>query len=61
MRYVGNDPTLQPVLGAFFIGDQTVNADITIPVGQNALSAGPITIATGRTVTVSTGSTWSII
>jgi len=45
----------------FFLNDQTITADYTIPVGKNAMTAGDVTIATGVTVTVSTGSKWSIV
>lgn len=40
---------------------QTVNADYTITNGYNAMSAGAITIASGVTVTVGTGETWTIV
>jgi len=39
----------------------TISADYTIGTGNNAMSAGPITISTGYTVTVPTGSTWVIV
>ena len=39
----------------------TISADYTITTGNNALSAGPITINSGVTVTVPSGSTWSVI
>lgn len=39
----------------------TIAADYTITTGNNALSAGPITINSGVTVTVPSGSTWSVI
>lgn len=45
----------------FVLNDQTVTASYTIPTGKNASSAGPITIATGVTVTVPTNSTWVIV
>ena len=37
----------------------TISENITVPVNTNAMSAGPITIADGYTVTL-TG-TWSIV
>ena len=43
------------------LNGQTVSADYTIPSGYNGVSAGPITIADGVTVTVSSGSEWSIV
>jgi hypothetical protein len=45
----------------FVLNDQTVTASYTIPSTKNATSAGPITIDTGVTVDVSTGSTWVIV
>lgn len=45
----------------FVLNDQTVSVSYTIPTGKNASSAGPITIATGVTVTVPTDSYWVIV
>jgi hypothetical protein len=45
----------------FFENDQTVTASYTITTDKNAMSAGPITIDTGITVTVPTNSTWTIV
>jgi len=39
----------------------TISADYTISSSNNALSASPITIDTGYSVTVSSGSTWVIV
>lgn len=44
----------------FYENSQTVNNDYTITSGKNAHSAGPITIASGVTVTVPSGSRWVI-
>ena len=41
--------------------DQTVTTDYTIPTGKNASSVGPITINSGASVTISTGSNWAIL
>lgn len=41
--------------------DQTVNNNYTITTNKNAMSAGPVTIATGVTVTIPTGSVWTIV
>jgi hypothetical protein len=43
----------------FYLNGQTVTADFTVPIGQNAGSFGTITIANTATVTVPDGSTWS--
>lgn len=45
----------------FFENDQIVTASYTITTNKNAMSAGPITINTGITVTVPTNSTWTIV
>jgi len=45
----------------FNLNGQTINTDYTIPVGQNAVTAGDITIESGVTVTISSGSKWSIV
>ena len=45
----------------FFLSDINVNNDYTIPTGKNALSAGPTVVNTGITVTVPSGSTWTIV
>jgi hypothetical protein len=50
----GNNPV-------FFENDQTVTVSYTITTNKNAMSAGPITIDDGVTVTVPTNSTWTIV
>jgi len=45
----------------FYENDQSVNTSYEISATKNAMSAGPITIANGVTVTVPSGSTWSIV
>jgi hypothetical protein len=45
----------------FFLNGQTVNTSYTIPVGQNAGSFGPITIASGAVVTVPSGGIWTVV
>lgn len=44
-----------------FVNSQTVSADYTIPSGSNAMSAGPVTVNSGITVTVSSGSVWTVV
>lgn len=41
--------------------DQTVTVDYTITSGKNGMTAGPITINSGITVTVPSGSVWTIV
>ena len=45
----------------FWENDTNVTSDYTITTGKNAMSAGPITVDTGVTVSVPVGSTWSIV
>ena len=45
----------------FYENGQTVTANYTITSGKNAHSVGPLTIATGVTVTVPTGSRYVIL
>jgi hypothetical protein len=45
----------------FYENDQSVNTNYTISTNKNAMSAGPITVANGVTVTVPNGSTWTIV
>jgi len=45
----------------FYENDKNVTTDYTITTGQNAMSAGAITIDSGATVTVPAGSTWTVV
>jgi hypothetical protein len=45
----------------FYENDQTVTANYSISSGKNAMSTGPITINTGVSVTVPSGSNWVIL
>ena len=45
----------------FWENGQTVTTDYTITDGKNAMSAGPITINSGITVTVGAGETWTVV
>jgi len=45
----------------FFENDQTVTANYTIPTGKNAGTFGPVSINGGITVTVPTGSVWTVV
>lgn len=44
-----------------FVNSQTISADYTIPSGSNGMSAGPVSVATGVSVTVATGSYWTVV
>ena len=45
----------------FYENHTNVTANYTITSGKNAVSAGPITINSGVTVTIPSGSVWSIV
>jgi len=45
----------------FWENGQTVTQNYTITNNQNAMSAGPITINNGVTVTIGDGETWTIV
>ncbi|UOF81558.1 chaperone of endosialidase [Bacteriophage sp.] len=43
-----------------FINKNTVSANVTVGTGYNAVSAGPVTVANGVSVTVASGSRWVV-
>ena len=45
----------------FFQNDQTVTGSYTIPTGKNAGTFGPVSINSGVTVTVPSGSVWTVV
>ena len=47
--------------GAIYENDQNISANYSITSGNNAMSAGPITIDSGVTVTVTSGCTWTVV
>ena len=66
-RYLGL-PTTTTGTGAvinatngIIINNKTISASYTIPVGSNAMSTGPVTAASGVTITVSAGSRYIVI
>jgi len=44
-----------------FVNNKTVGTDYSIPSGYNATSTGPMTVSTGVTVTIPTGSRWLVL
>ena len=50
-----------PIDDIFYENSTTVSSDYTLTAGKNAMSAGPITIGSGITVTVPSGSTWTVV
>lgn len=45
----------------FYLNGQTVTTNYSIPSGQNAGTFGPVTVDSGATVTVPSGSTWTVV
>ena len=45
----------------FYENDQTVTGNYSITSNRNAMSAGPITVNSGVTVTIPAGSVWTIV
>lgn len=65
---IGNTTSIQKLevvgnmaVSNFYENDTNVASNVTITAGRNAMSAGPITINSGVTVTVPSGSTWTIV
>lgn len=70
LRFEGNNGTAWGSLGgatgggnddAFYENASAITTSYTITSGKNAMSAGPITIADGATVTIPDGSVWTIV
>jgi len=47
--------------GCVHENQQTISSNYTMTTSYNGMSAGPITISTGVTVTIPTGSYWSVV
>ena len=43
------------------VNSATISSNYTIAAGDNGMSAGPITVDTGVTVTISSGSVWTVV
>lgn len=53
-----NFPSTNPPI---YVNSNTVSANYTFISGTNGMSAGPIIIANGVSVTVATGSKWVVL
>jgi hypothetical protein len=47
--------------GSIYLNAITITKDTAVPANYNGMSAGPITVASGITVTVATGSVWTVV
>ena len=45
----------------FFTNSHTVTENHTVATGDSAMAAGPVTVNSGVTVTISSGSRWVIV
>jgi len=71
--FTGNTKLLyQPSTGEFqssvlnagngiVVNNATISASYTIASGSNAMSVGPVTVASGQSVTVSSGQRWVVL
>ena len=57
----GGDKQWIDSYGVFKRNRQTVAESITVSASDNCMSAGPITINNGTTITISNGGSWSIV
>ena len=57
----GKAPVGGNTFGVFYENDSVMVTDYTITEGRNAMSAGPITVNPGVTLTVPAGSTYTIV
>ena len=60
-RFIGKDGRQTSYESIIRQNEQTVSASLTIDATNNAMSAGPITINSGVTVTVGSGETWTVV
>ena len=64
--YTGDGSSLTGVAstvadGCIYENSQTISNNYTISTNKNAMSAGPITVASGATLTIPSGSTYTIV
>lgn len=45
----------------FYLNNQTIGTSRTIPTGYSAMSAGPVYVQSGITVTVASGARWAVV
>ncbi len=63
-RYKGERGTLGPAAAAgdiFRVSEQTLNTNVTIDATENAVAVGPLAVASGVTITVTSGGNLSIV
>ena len=63
-RYKGERGTLGPAAAAgdiFRVSEQTLNTNVTIDATENAVATGPLAVASGVTITVTSGGNLVIV
>jgi hypothetical protein len=60
---VGGSVFASQIVGSagFLSNNNTVTGNYTLATGTNAMSAGPIVLTTGSTITIPTGQRWTIL
>jgi hypothetical protein len=53
--------TVASVNNGLFVNNLTIGTSYSIPSGYSAVSVGPITVASGVSVTVPSGSRWVVL
>ena len=48
-------------MNGIFVNAQTITVNYTVAATNNAMSAGPVTVASGISVTVSSGAVWTVV
>jgi hypothetical protein len=47
--------------GSIYLNAITITKNTNVPANYNGMSAGPVTVANGITVTIATGSVWTVV
>lgn len=47
--------------GSIYLNAITITKNSAVPANYNGMSAGPVTVANGITVTIATGSVWTVV
>jgi len=57
----GSTAPILSASGGLFVNNQTIGTTYSIPSGYSAYSAGPVSISSGVTITIPSGSRWVIL
>ena len=59
--YANDDQLWADTYSIVRLNRTTIDQNLSIPNGKNAMSTGPLTINNGRTITIPSGTSWSIV